>query len=336
MNINKIELGTRIKAIRKKQDMTLEEFGRVIGNAGKSNVSKWEKGLAIPNDERLEIIARLANASVNKLLYGSTLSFVTDRIGAYLPNEYVFLDGLFNSEHLVILSNLIDKKKISLDDSESIKRIVGIIAPEVEDDLLIQARQSISRIIRNMHLLPNVYFSDRTGYFHQKFSNEGIFINHMYQMGSSNATDVELIQSLPILKNVAKELESYQRTEFQFTEMPTISLSLPLFLDTMNIYELPMDGKFISHVTVKTSQADNISETLSIFDERRDCVYVVPKISEPEDITRLFENNKDCFVVIGYQCYCGKLIDETHLSVDGTVIDISNHRFISRLLAVLY
>lgn len=114
MNINKIELGNRIKAIRKSKKMTLEEFGREIGAVGKSNVSKWEKGYVIPTEDRLEKIAELADISVNQLIYGDALSFISDKIGAYLPTEYTFLDGLFNYEHLSIVSNLIEKNSYHL------------------------------------------------------------------------------------------------------------------------------------------------------------------------------------------------------------------------------
>lgn len=97
-----------------------------------------------------------------------------------------------------------------------------------------------------------------------------------------------------------------------------------------------MEEKFVSSVMLKSSPADNYSDTVSIYDETQGTVYVVPKISHPEKIDILIEENKACFVIVGYQYYCGKLLDEKHLSVDGAIIDISNNRFISRLLAVLY
>ena len=53
MKNNKEALGQRIKLIRIKNGMTLEEFGKQILNANKSVVSKWEKGITVPNNERL-------------------------------------------------------------------------------------------------------------------------------------------------------------------------------------------------------------------------------------------------------------------------------------------
>lgn len=336
MNINKIELGNRIKAIRKSKKMTLEEFGREIGAVGKSNVSKWEKGYVIPTEDRLEKIAELAHISVYELIYGDTLNFISDQIGAYLPNEYTFLDGLFTHEHLSIVSNLIDKKQLSLDDFQAIARIVRIVAPEVEDDLAVRARRLVTHINRNLLFLQDRYRSDRTGFFRQKFGDEKKINSLLKKVGSSQATNIELIQALPLLEKVCKELKDYQENDFLLTEMPTLSLSLPVFLDRMSLYEVPEDGQIIGSVMVRASQTDNYSETLSLHDEVGDVVYVVPKINEPEDIDFLVEENKTCFVVVGYQCYFGKLLDARHIIVAGETVDISNHRFMSRLLALLY
>ena len=67
--INKIEIGQRINTIRLTKGMTLEEFGKIFG-ATKGNVLKWEKGQSLPNPERLKTIAKIADTSVNTLLYG--------------------------------------------------------------------------------------------------------------------------------------------------------------------------------------------------------------------------------------------------------------------------
>ena len=67
----KEELGTRIKNIRLNKGMTTKEFGSLLG-ATDSNVTSWEKGRTSPNPERLKTIAKIADISVNTLLYGET------------------------------------------------------------------------------------------------------------------------------------------------------------------------------------------------------------------------------------------------------------------------
>ena len=69
MNTNKIDIGQRIKRIRLEKGMTLEEFGKML-HTSKSIVSRWEKGISIPNPERLRLIAKISNLTVNELLYG--------------------------------------------------------------------------------------------------------------------------------------------------------------------------------------------------------------------------------------------------------------------------
>lgn len=61
-------IGEKIKSIRINKGMTLEEFGAVVLDANKSLVSKWERGLIVPNSARLKKIAELGNVSVTYLL----------------------------------------------------------------------------------------------------------------------------------------------------------------------------------------------------------------------------------------------------------------------------
>lgn len=66
--INKIALGQRIKQIRLRRGMTLEEFGELL-KAADSIVSRWENGISIPRPDRLKKIAKLENITVEELLY---------------------------------------------------------------------------------------------------------------------------------------------------------------------------------------------------------------------------------------------------------------------------
>ncbi|EXJ24418.1 Transcriptional regulator, XRE family [Alkalibacterium sp. AK22] len=75
MEVNKKQLGKRIKDIRVNScNSTMEEFGNLVG-AGKSNVSRWERGENIPNDLTLKKIAELGNISVEYLLYGDVREY---------------------------------------------------------------------------------------------------------------------------------------------------------------------------------------------------------------------------------------------------------------------
>ena len=57
-------IGKRIREIRKKENMTLEEFGKLFSPmADKAVVSNWENGKNLPNSERIKKIAEIGGVS---------------------------------------------------------------------------------------------------------------------------------------------------------------------------------------------------------------------------------------------------------------------------------
>lgn len=85
MEVDKKDVGQRIKSIRLSKGMTLEEFGKLFG-ASRGNVSLWEKGSSIPNNERLKQISEMGSLSVDELLYGT----IADRV--FLLSKDTFKD----------------------------------------------------------------------------------------------------------------------------------------------------------------------------------------------------------------------------------------------------
>ena len=78
----KTDIGLRIKSIRLAKGLNLREFGEEISKLTKekkyisdSIVSRWEKGVSIPNAKRLKAIAEYGNVSINFLLYGNEISY---------------------------------------------------------------------------------------------------------------------------------------------------------------------------------------------------------------------------------------------------------------------
>ncbi|MCI3029775.1 helix-turn-helix domain-containing protein [Desemzia sp. C1] len=89
MEIDKKAVGLRIKSIRISNGLTLEEFGKLF-DASKGNVSLWEKGSSIPNNERLKQISRLGHISVDTLLYGKEIWNQMDE--KYNPNGQLSME----------------------------------------------------------------------------------------------------------------------------------------------------------------------------------------------------------------------------------------------------
>lgn len=79
INVNKKAVGSRIKQIRTSKGYTLESFGKLFG-ASKSNVQKWETGFTLPNKERLASISKIADITVNELVYGSVDEFIDNNL----------------------------------------------------------------------------------------------------------------------------------------------------------------------------------------------------------------------------------------------------------------
>ncbi|WP_319470610.1 helix-turn-helix transcriptional regulator [uncultured Trichococcus sp.] len=75
MEIDKNLVGKRINSIRKENGLSMEKFGSLIDGASKGLVNNWEKGVNLPNNKRIKLIATLGRISVNELLYGSLDNF---------------------------------------------------------------------------------------------------------------------------------------------------------------------------------------------------------------------------------------------------------------------
>lgn len=69
-NIDKKAVGRRIKQIRINKGYTLEAFGKLFG-ARKGNVQQWENGISLPNKDRIYNISKIANLTIDELLYGN-------------------------------------------------------------------------------------------------------------------------------------------------------------------------------------------------------------------------------------------------------------------------
>lgn len=73
--LQKREIGERITIIRQLLNLDQNEFGHIIvPNASASNVSRWERGLNVPNADRIKSIAEVGHVSVTFLLSGTGMT----------------------------------------------------------------------------------------------------------------------------------------------------------------------------------------------------------------------------------------------------------------------
>lgn len=138
MNDNKQEIGLRIKNIRLNNSKNLREFGEEISKLSNekkyisdSIVSRWEKGVSIPNAKRLKAIANYGNVTTNFLLYGSDVSYVDiekniktkemekdikENIAHFLRHYLYF--SIYNSKNEktgILLNLFLDKEEIAFE-----------------------------------------------------------------------------------------------------------------------------------------------------------------------------------------------------------------------------
>lgn len=127
ININKKAVGGRIKQIRLNKGYTLESFGKLF-NAKKGNVQSWEKGNALPNKERLLNISKIANLTVNELLYGSVNEFTQENLENILINTYGGDNGkpMYNAMNIDFLKFIKEKKLDNslLNDIENLQDVI--------------------------------------------------------------------------------------------------------------------------------------------------------------------------------------------------------------------
>lgn len=83
MNPNLKDVSKRIKYIRKKLDMTMEQFGYHLGNSPKSTIATWESGRNIPSQKKLTLIADIGETTIDWIKWGTLEEYIT----AYLIDK---------------------------------------------------------------------------------------------------------------------------------------------------------------------------------------------------------------------------------------------------------
>ena len=176
-NVNKRNVGLRIRQIRNNLNLTLEEFGKIFSsnlnnklNAGKSNVSTWERGDSLPNKQRLEIIAKKGNISVDELLYGDIKEFVTNNFGEFLKEatKPEYINDRFTKNDLDNLKSLFFEKYNSGKDKDfDINYILGVFRESYNEYL----ESRISSINKNLKIIDSNIDLARHCYNHNLVGN---------------------------------------------------------------------------------------------------------------------------------------------------------------------
>lgn len=148
--LNKEEIGQRIKALRTQNGLTMEQFGEIFEPpASKSIVSRWEKGKSIPSNERIQKIADEYNISTFYLLYGKAIS--KDVFNKNVPVDNIKLDiqnlQKNTAEDAIFrLKNCLEQDSLSLDQKQFIAVSFIFLETNKDEELL----YTLSRLIATL------------------------------------------------------------------------------------------------------------------------------------------------------------------------------------------
>lgn len=130
MNVDKKAVGIRIGEIRRNKGLTLEEFGKLVDNAGKSVVSKWEKGITIPNNKRIKIISEIGDITIDDLLYGNMNFFIFENLEKFVPEGEELFSSYIPIQKIKELAHELEQNNIKISDIEEIKKTIKNKIPQ--------------------------------------------------------------------------------------------------------------------------------------------------------------------------------------------------------------
>lgn len=153
MEIDKNLVGKRINGIRKENGLSMEKFGSLIDGASKGLVNNWEKGVNLPNNKRIKLIATLGRISVNELLYGDLSNYIHSLAYDYKKN----------------LDNTYFKESLNWGLNEQFEQLVNTLVSRVKEKHL--SYEDKDTILQELESLITIYFGDFVNYNPDEFSD---------------------------------------------------------------------------------------------------------------------------------------------------------------------
>jgi len=344
IKINKKLVGLRIKNIRTTLFYTLEEFGNLKGiEAGKSNVSTWERGSSIPNITRLGVIAQYGNITINELLYGSIDEFLENNIERLLMNSKYPYTSIFESYELkeaclIYIDNInsINIGKISINDISSIEKAFNSVLESIISEVSEEYSKLRNKIVHNKEVAEKC-IKKYTSYFvnfqlaimmdsqdistdnkefkkNKKVTSPFLYLEYLLKLSSSDDIETKLLY-FPCLKML---------NEFLRREMENHFLTIKTNLVVFQLNKL---------TTVEVSSEDNLYSYISKSHEIQDTTIVLKEnkydIKGFKGITGIFIENEDTLYYLAhYPC-----IEDVPLNTEAQyfILNYDNSYFISKI-----
>ena len=188
---DKAAIGKRINSIRLEKGMTLEEFGNLFG-ADKSNVLKWEKGSSIPSPERLKLISKIGNITIDELLRGSKIEYAVSLCNSLIQKSSAL--SFVNKTLIEKYSNqFIDYIRHSLNSTE----LSDTTYNEIDEFVVTKFNEFLNTPTSTIQLIDSVIWGNQ------------LEINKIYNFISSSTTienKLSISSIEEIDKNIAKRI----------------------------------------------------------------------------------------------------------------------------------
>jgi transcriptional regulator with XRE-family HTH domain len=141
-----IGVADRIGELRKKLNLSQEEFGKLLG-VKKSTISRYESG-TIPGDENLRKIAELGNTTIEWLLRGDQPSIpqLLERSPDTSDQREAPLDVALLSEILAEIKKFIADKRLELSPQRE-ARLVALVYDHYQEDKVKPNRILVERFL---------------------------------------------------------------------------------------------------------------------------------------------------------------------------------------------
>lgn len=248
--INKREVGKRIKSIRLQLGLTQENFGGLF-DATKGNVATWEKGSSLPTADRIKKIAIIGNIDVNELLYGkqttqqmiiNEFKHVPSNLKANIRNKLIqFIDRLednyslpFVNEKdrfyfLSLLNKFIDCNQ---NDSQNKEKVINDLVNHLFSELANGIEMQKYFIVSTSEIIQTIYWL---------INDDEVFYNFLIKqftealeiIGKKDKTVTNFIISQKI-NNLSDNINDFVSTEQIDYYKPNNMLYKDNVIDTLN------------------------------------------------------------------------------------------------------
>ena len=300
--IDKEAVGARIKQIRMNKGYTLEAFGKLFG-AKKGNVQQWEKGRSLPNKERLTTISKIADMTVNELIYGSIDEFIENNLELFIknykypfPHTFKIFNLLYETKLSIRASQELHNSEITINDLETvIKCFYSALDFIVHHDIYIYIQD-------NLYLLKK-YFTNTREYLFNNINR--IMELREFAINNAKIDDFELKKFPEVNSKLIQDKEIVKFSEAIYINFIDIAensniekiIYFPLFFEV--IEKLRLGNNEILYKKISSIIDDSLSKIIQATEVDKE----IEKHNLINKLISVVEKNSDLSIPI----YLGKM-----------------------------